>query len=369
MKIDQITLYHLRMPLVSHFETSFGRSYNRDCILVEIAADGLTGYGEDVADRDPGYSYETAGTSWHIIEEFLAPLMLGMDFASPVDFHPQFEQVRGHLMAKAGLEMALWDLVGKATGLSLRQMLGGVHERVAVGVSVGIQDSPETLVKTVEGYLNQGYGRIKIKIKPGRDVAETQAVRSAFPDIRLQVDANSAYSLESAAALHPLDHLNLLLIEQPLFEDDLWDHRQLQTQFTTPICLDESIISPRHARQALDMGACRVINIKAGRVGGLGHALAIHNLCQDRGVPVWCGGMLETGVGRASNLALASLPNFKLPGDISASDRYYVQDITHERFALNSDSTIDVPTGPGLGVTVDTDALKKFTVKMITLRV
>jgi len=363
MKIDQINLVHLRMPLVSPFETSFGRSDDRDCILIEIAADGLTGYGEGVADRDPGYSSETAGTSWHIIEEFLAPMMLGVDFTSPVDFHPKFDQVRGNLMAKAGLEMALWDLIGKSTGLSLRQMLGGVHDRVAVGVSVGIQPSPEALVKTVEGYLEQGYGRVKIKIKPGRDVAETQAVRAAFPDLRLQVDANSAYTLESAAALHPLDDLDLLLIEQPLYEDDLWDHSQLQAQFKTPICLDESIISPRHARQALDMRACRVINIKAGRVGGLGHAMAIHNLCQERDIPVWCGGMLETGVGRASNLALASLPNFKLPGDISASDRYYVQDITEERFTLNSDSTIDVPTGPGLGVTVDKKALKGFTLR------
>jgi O-succinylbenzoate synthase len=221
---------------------------------------------------------------------------------------------------------------------------------------------PETLVKTVEGYIAQGYKRIKIKIKPGRDVVEAQAVRRAFPDMRLQVDANSAYTLETAQSLLPLDELNLLLIEQPLYEDDLLDHSRLQAQFSTPICLDESITSLRHARQALEIAACKVINIKAGRVGGLSQGLAIHNLCQERGVPVWCGGMLETGVGRASNLALASLPGFTLPGDISASDRYYIQDITHERFTLNPDSTIDVPSAPGLGVSIDREALERFTI-------
>jgi O-succinylbenzoate synthase len=249
----------------------------------------------------------------------------------------------------------------------LRQLLGGVRQRVDVGVSVGIQESPAAMVETVEGYVSQGYRRIKLKIKPGRDLDEVQAVRRAFPDMRLQVDANSAYTLEGAQALLPLDGLDLLLIEQPLYEDDLWDHSHLQAQFSTPICLDESIISPRHARQALEMGACKVINIKAGRVGGLSQGLAIHDLCRGRGVPVWCGGMLETGVGRASNLALASLPGFTLPGDISASDRYYVQDITNERFTLNPDSTIDVPTGPGLGVSIDPAALERFTINRIAL--
>ena len=368
MKIEQVALFHLRMPLVSPFETSFGRSDTRDCILIEIHANGLSGFGECVADRDPGYSYETAGTSWSILQEFLIPMILGKTFSNPADFQGAFDQVRGHLMAKAGLEMALWDLAGKAQGCSLRQLLGGVREQVEVGVSVGIQSSPSALVETVSGYLSQGYRRIKIKIKPGRDVAEAQAVRRTFPDIRLQVDANSAYTLESAQSLHPLDELNLLLIEQPLFEDDLWDHSRLQAQFATPICLDESIVSPRHARQALEMGACRVINIKAGRVGGLSQGLAIHDLCLAQGVPVWCGGMLETGVGRASNLALASLPGFTLPGDISASVRCYIQDITHERFQLNPDSTIDVPEAPGLGVTIDRGALKRFTLKNEVLR-
>ena len=225
-----------------------------------------------------------------------------------------YEMVRGHLMAKSGLEMALWDLQGKLEKRCLRELLGGRRSRVDVGVSVGIQSGPETLVKTVADYLEQGYRRVKIKIKPGRDIAEAHAVRKAFPDIRLQVDANSAYTLDTAAGLLPLDELGLLLIEQPLDEDDLWDHSKLQRQFKTPLCLDESILTLRHARQAIEMGACRVINIKTGRVGGLGQAVAIHDLCNLHDIPVWCGGMLETGVGRAANLALASLPNFLLPG-------------------------------------------------------
>jgi O-succinylbenzoate synthase len=363
MKIEKISLNYVRMPLVAPFETSFGREILRDCLLIEINTDGLQGFGECVADRDPGYSSETAGTSWHILDEFLIPMLLGKDFTHASDFQASFDAVRGHLMAKAGLEMALWDLLGKAQRMPLRQLLGGERTQVDVGVSVGIQASPEALVNTVEEYVSAGYRRVKLKIKPGRDVTETQAVRKQFPDIRLQVDANSAYTLESAAALRPLDALDLLLIEQPLYEDDLWDHSRLQKQFATPICLDESIVSPRHARQALEMGACRVINIKAGRVGGLSQAVAIHDLCRAQGVPVWCGGMLETGVGRASNLALASLPGFSLPGDISASDRYYAQDITQERFTLNPDSTIDVPDAPGLGVTLDPEALEKFTVR------
>jgi O-succinylbenzoate synthase len=236
-----------------------------------------------------------------------------------------------------------------------------------VGVSVGLQDSPEVLVQTVEKYLAAGYGRIKIKIKPGRDVSEAQAVRKAFPAIKLQVDANSAYTLESAAVLEPLDALDLLLIEQPLNEDDIWDHAKLQSRLRTPICLDESILSERHARYALEMKACRIINIKAGRVGGLREAVAIHDLCRKHSIPVWCGGMLETGIGRASNLALASLPGFSLPGDISASDRYYTRDITRERFSLNNDSTINVPAGPGLGVHLDDEALQQFTLSEITL--
>jgi O-succinylbenzoate synthase len=368
MLIDRIVLHHLRMPLRSPFETSFGRTAERECILLAVHAEDLVGYGECVADRDPGYAYETTGTAWHVLRDFLVPAVLGQDVTDAADFQRRVARVRGHPMAKAGLELALWDLQGKREGRSLAELLGGQRAAVDVGVSVGIQASPQALVDTVAGYLDQGYRRIKIKIKPGRDVAEAQAVRRAFPGIRLQVDANSAYTLETAPALGPLDDLDLLLIEQPLSEDDLWDHRLLQARFRTPICLDESILSARHARQALEMAACRVINIKAGRVGGLTEAIAIHDVCRAADVPVWCGGMLETGVGRAGNLALASLPGFRLPGDISATDRYYERDITVERFGLNDDSTIDVPTGHGLGVTMDEAALETFTVARLALR-
>jgi O-succinylbenzoate synthase len=367
MKIETITLYHLRMVLRTPFETSFGRIQGRECILIEVHAEGLTGFGECVADRDPGYSYETTSTAWSMLQEFLAPAVIGQEVAGPEDFQRRVAAVRGHPLAKAGLELALWDLLGQAQGRALRALLGGVRTTVEVGVSVGLQGSPAALVRTVAGYLAQGYRRIKLKIKPGRDLDDVRAVRQAFPEIRLQVDANSAYTLENAAALRPLDDLTLLLIEQPLAEDDLLDHARLQAQFKTPLCLDESILSVRHARQALEAGACRIINIKAGRVGGLSQARAIHDLCQAQGAPVWCGGMLETGVGRAANLALAALPGFTLPGDISASDRYYAEDITHQRFALNPDSTITVPDGPGLGVTVDRAALQRATQRSIRL--
>lgn len=368
MKIDSLILNHISMPLVAPFETSFGRETVRECILITLNADGLIGYGECVASRDPGYSYETTGTAWHILKDFIAPLVLGQDIRDANDFQKRVEGVRGHHLAKAGVEMALWDLLGKRDGKSLKEMFEGTRDKVEVGVSIGIQESASALVRTVASYLEKGYGRVKIKIKPGREVDETSEVRSAYPELRLQVDANSAYTLESASALKPLDDLNLLLIEQPLFEDDIWDHRKLQAEFKTPICLDESIVSPRHARYALEMEACRIINIKPARVGGLSQAVAIHDACFAQSVPLWCGGMLETGVGRASNLALASLPGFVLPGDISASDRYYQRDITNERFVLNDDSTIDVPNGHGLGVTIDEAALKEFTLSETTIK-
>jgi O-succinylbenzoate synthase len=368
MKINSITLHHLSMPLVAPFETSFGRETQRECILVTIRADGLTGYGECVASREPGYNYETTGTAWHILKDFIAPLILGQDLSDALDFQRRVERIRGHHLAKAGVEMALWDLLGKREGKPLKELFGGVRDKVEVGVSIGIQESASALVRTVESYLAQGYRRVKIKIKPGREVEETTAVRKTYPDLRLQVDANSAYTLETASALDPLDDLNLLLIEQPLFEDDIWDHRKLQARFKTAICLDESIVTPRHARYALEMEACRNINIKPARVGGLSQAILIHDYCRERGVPVWCGGMLETGVGRASNLAIASLPGYVLPGDISASDRYYRRDITNERFTLNDDSTITVPAQPGLGVTIDEEALRQFTLSELTLK-
>ncbi|MEW6716338.1 MAG: o-succinylbenzoate synthase [Chloroflexota bacterium] len=367
MRVEHIRLNHIRMPLQAAFETSFGSVTHRECILLEVFAEGLVGYGECVADRDPGYSYETTGTAWHVLTDFIVPSVLGRDFLDVKDYHHQVRHIKGHHLAKAGVEMALWDLLGKRDGKPLSVMLGGVCDKVKVGVSIGLQESPDRLVKVVESFLIQGYRRVKIKIKPGRDVADAMAVRHAFPDLQLQVDANSAYTLETAASLRPLDDLTLLLIEQPLAEDDLWDHHNLQQRFRTPICLDESILSLRHARQAIEMGACKIINIKAGRVGGLNPAVDIHDFCQEAGMPVWCGGMLETGVGRAANLALASLPNFTLPGDISATNRYYAEDITNQSFNLNPDSTIDVPKKPGLGVTINRRALKRCTLACRTL--
>ena len=367
MKIESITLHQLSMPLTAPFETSFGRETDRQCILITLQSEGLTGYGECVASREPGYNYETIGTAWHILKDFITPLILGQDIKDALDFQRRVERIRGHHLAKAGVEMAIWDLLGKRDGKSLKDMFGGLKDKVEVGVSIGIQESAVAMVRTVDLFLEKGYRRVKIKIKPGREVEETTAIRNKYRDLRLQVDANSAYTLDSAAALKPLDELNLLLIEQPLFEDDIWDHRKLQAQFKTPICLDESVVSPRHARYALEMEACRNINIKPARVGGLSQGIMIHDYCRERNIPVWCGGMLETGIGRASNLALASLPGFVLPGDISASDRYYHRDITNERFVLNDDSTITVPDKPGLGVTIDEAALKQFTLAEITL--
>lgn len=368
MKIESITLHHVSMPLVAPFETSFGRETDRQCILITLQAEGLTGYGECVATRDPGYNYETTGTAWHILKDFIAPLILNQNVTDAQDFQKRVEGIRGHHLAKAGVEMALWDLIGKRDGKSLKELFGGTRDNVDVGVSIGIQESASALVRTVESYLEKGYRRVKIKIKPGREAEETSAVRRAYPDLRLQVDANSAYTLENAGGLKPLDDLGLLLIEQPLYEDDIWDHRKLQAEFKTPICLDESVVSPRHARYALEMEACKIINIKPARVAGLSQAIMIHDYCLARNVPVWCGGMLETGVGRASNLAIASLPGFVLPGDISASDRYYQRDLTNERFSLNEDSTIDVPNRPGLGVTIDKEALKQFTLSEMFLK-
>lgn len=376
MKIEQIHLHHIELPLVHPFETSFGREFARPTILVAVQADGLTGWGECVAQAGPWYSYETIETAWHILRDILAPLVLGRAFDSPQDVAAAFRPVRGHPMARAALENAVWDLFAQARGLSLAQLLAeassvaqGVMARnaVPVGVSVGIEPTLDELLAQVERYVAAGYGRVKLKIKPGWDVAVVRAARERWPGLPLQVDANSAYTLADAAHLRELDAFNLLLIEQPLHHDDIVDHAALQRQLRTPICLDESIHSPEHARWALDIQAGRVINIKVGRVGGFTAAVAIHDLCAAQGVPVWCGGMLETNVGRAGNVALAALPNFTLPGDISASARYFHQDIAAPNFVLNADSTISVPTAAGLGVHVLPDRLAAAQLRHLAL--
>lgn len=353
MKIDRVELMQFGLRLSRPFTTSFGTTLERPCLIVAVQSEGCTGYGECVAFDGPWYSYETVTTAWHVLRDFLIPALLDIDVEDPTAVWDRFAPVRGHNMAKAALEMACWDLAARVRDVSLSHLLGGTRERVPVGVSVGIEASPEALVRTVAGYLEDGYGRIKLKIAPGSDDRYVMAVRRAFPPTLLQVDANSAYTLEDAPVFREMDSLGLLLIEQPLGPDDIIDHASLQRELSTPICLDESIHSPEDAHHALDLGSCRVINIKAGRVGGHRQSRAIHDLCLARGIPVWCGGMLETNIGRAHNVALASLPGFSLPGDISASARYYQQDIAQPGFTLNDDSTLTVPSGPGIGVDLD----------------
>jgi O-succinylbenzoate synthase len=367
MKIERVELHHVEMPLVHPFETSFGRETTRPCILVAVHAGGLAGWGECTAGSGPWYSSETVETAWHVLRDFLIPAVLGQEVSTPGDVAARFGRVRGHAMARAALENAVWDLLAQAQGLSLAHMLGAQRERVPVGVSVGIEPTLAELLDQVAGYVAAGYTRVKLKIKPGWDVAVVRAVRGRWPDLRLQVDANSAYTLADAPAFQEMDQFDLLLVEQPLHHDDIVEHAQLQKQIRTPLCLDESIHSPEHARWALDIGACRVINIKVGRVGGLTAARQIHDLCAARGVPVWCGGMLETNLGRAANVALAALPNFSLPGDISASARYYRQDIAEPNFTLNPDSTLSVPGEPGLGVRIIPERLAAFRLRYLAL--
>lgn len=361
MRIERIELRTIRMELVHPFETSFGTESARHAIIVRIDGEGLTGYGECVAGLGPWYSYETVGTSLHILREYLAPRLIGQDVRSPEEVGGRFSGIRGHSMAKAGLEFAVWDLLAQIAGQPLARFLGGQRDRVDSGVSIGIQPSLDALLERIDGFLAQGYRRVKLKIKPGWDVDVVPAVRERFPDVPLMVDANSAYSLEDLDVFQRLDNLGLLMIEQPLGYDDIYEHSKLQARLQTPLCLDESIHTARDARWALEIGSCGVINIKPGRVGGLTEARRIHDLCEDRGVPVWCGGMLETGIGRAHNVALATLPNFRLPGDLSASDRYYVRDVIDPPFALNPDGTLTVPSGPGIGVSVNHELLGRFT--------
>lgn len=375
MKIERIDLYHISQKLISPFVTSFGPQQQRDCLLVTLHAEGLSGWGECVATNTPGYSYETVGTAWHVLTDFLIPALLGQEINEPEDLPPRLSFVRGHPLAKAALEQAVWDLTARRDGISFAQKLAqpypeGPRSRVPVGVSIGIQPSIEATLKTIESYLSQGYGRIKLKIKPGHDVELARAATAAFPDTPIMLDANSAYKLSDIAVFQAMNDMDLLMLEQPLGYEDIYDHSLLRPQIETPLCLDESIHSADHARYALALKACDIINIKPSRVAGWLEARKIHDLCRQQGIPVWCGGMLETGVGRAAQLALASLPGFILPGDISASERYYrpEEDITAP-FTLNrEDSTITVPDGPGLGIKVDEDRLRAVTLRRESFR-
>jgi O-succinylbenzoate synthase len=371
--IDRIELRVIEIELISPFRTSMGLELTHPCIIVSAFSNGLTGWGECVASQAVTaewafYSYETVETAWHILKDFLAPALVGKTLNSVEPLVEIGERLRGHPMARAGLEAAIWDLLAQSEGLPLADYLRAGQnysqprrDRVNVGVSVGIQSSVEETVSTVAGYIEQGYRRIKLKIEPGWDVDVARAVRREFPDIPLMLDANSAYSLKDAERLKQLDEFNLLMIEQPLAYDDIYEHAKLQAQLSTPICLDESIHTLKHAEWAYELEACRIINIKPGRVGGLYHGRAIHDLSLSRGKPVWIGGMMETGIGRAANVALASLPGVTLPGDISASNRYYRKDITEPPFVLNPDSTVSVPTAPGIGVTIDQRQLDEYT--------
>jgi len=357
MRIDRIELREVRLPLVHPFETSFGRETEQRAVIVRIDSGDLAGWGESAAGIGPWYSYETVETCWHVQRDFLVPLLLGQEVESPRSIHERFAPVRGHNMAKTGLEQAVWDLFGKAAGVPLARLIGGEKDRIESGVSVGIQASLDGLVDRIGGFVDRGYRRIKIKIKPGWDTDAAAAVRERFPDLPLMLDANSAYTLDDVGLLRRLDRFDLMMIEQPLGHDDIVDHAKLQAQIETAVCLDESIVTPEHAGWAIELGSCRIINIKPARVGGLGAAIAIHDLCQAHGLPVWCGGLLETGIGRAHNVAVSSLPNFRLPGDVSESARYYERDLIDPPFELNPDGTITVPTGPGIGVAVDEEWL------------
>ncbi len=368
MKVEQIELFHIRMPYVLPFETSFGVSTMRETWIVRMIADGVIGWGESVVEQLPGYSTETVQTAFSVAKDCLIPELFATSVDSPLDVPDHFAQVRGHNMAKAMFESAVWDIAAQQNKLSLQQYIGklsghgNLKDRVSVGVSVGIQESPAKLVERVLAYRADGYSRIKMKIKPGRDVADARAVRAALPNIMLMVDANSAYSIEEIDVIKQMDDLNFLMIEQPFAYDDIFQHSKLQKQIKTPVCLDESIHSVRDAQAMIELDAGRIINIKQGRLGGLNAAIATHDLCMKHNIPVWCGGMLETGIGRALNVALASLPNFKLPSDLSASNRYYNPDIIDPEFTLNNDSTLSVPTGIGLGVHVDMERLTRATI-------
>jgi O-succinylbenzoate synthase len=361
VRIEQIEIRHIALPLIHPFETSFGREEVRQTILVAVKAGGLTGWGEAATSAGPWYEYETVETCWHVLSEFLGPQVVGQRVAAPEDVARMMATVRGHNIAKMGLEAAVWDLVARNQGRSVSQLLGGVRNRVPVGVSIGVQESVAALLGRIGKFWGQGYSRVKIKIKPGWDVDPLRQVRQEYPDVPLMVDANSAYSLADVDTLVALDPFDLTMIEQPLAHDDLVDHAELQQKLRTPICLDESVPSLAAARAALALGSGRIINIKPARVGGLTVARAIHDLCQGHDVPVWCGGMLETGIGRAHNVALASLPGFVLPGDISASARYFHQDLVEPPFEINPDGTMTVPTGPGIGVEVMLDRVEAAT--------
>ncbi len=371
MRIERIELRLLRLPLVRFFETSFGRVHEREFLLVRVEEDGAVGVGECVADANPYYSYETTATAWHIIRDFIAPVVLAREFARPREVFEALRPIRGHNMAKAAVEMAAWDLFATEHDEPLCDLLGGepatIRSGIASGVSIGIQDSLPELVERVKIELAAGYRRIKIKIKPGWDVAAVQAVREACGSVPLMVDANGAYTFADAAHLARLDAFDLMMIEQPLDYDDIRDHARLQRQLRTPVCLDESIHTVAAGDAAIESGACRVINIKPGRLGGHAESIRLHDLAARHGIPVWHGGMLESGIGRAHNIHLSTLSNFTLPGDVAASRRYYAPDLIEPEIEVRADGTVAVPRGRGIGVNLVHDRIAAATRQTLEL--
>jgi O-succinylbenzoate synthase len=368
IKVDRIVLRHIKMPLVHFFETSFGRTYERDIILVEVESGGISGWGEVTAGENPFYNEEWTGSIWPLLIDYVCPRVLGVEFESASDVNRRTSHIRGHNMTRGGVEAACWDLQARMAGEPLWKTIGaGARHEIPCGVSIGIQDTVEQLLDKIQTELDTGYQRIKMKIKPGWDVEVIRKVRDRFPAIKLMADANSAYTLADTDHLRKLDEFYLMMIEQPLAHDDIIDHAELQRQLQTPICLDECIRSAHHAEQAMRLQAGRIVNIKLGRVGGFAEAKRIHDLCEKSSIPVWCGGMLESGIGRAHNIALSTLPNFVLPGDVSASKRYWKRDIVMPPVEVSPKGTIAVPDEIGFGFEIDRDYLESLVVRKETL--
>ena len=362
-KVERIRLREIRMPLLTAFETSFGATKERRILLIEITGEGAAGWGEVTAGEKPFYNEESTDTAWYILREFAIPAVLSKPFAGANEACERWRGLRGHRMATGGLEAALWDWEARLKSVPLHMLLGGTQREIPCGVSIGIKATIDELLETIAKELAAGYQRIKVKIKPGWDIAVLERVRERFPNIKLSADANSAYTLADAEHLKSLDRFSLLMLEQPLAHDDIIDHGRLQQQLATPICLDESIRTLRHAEQAIELEACRIINIKLGRVGGFRNARAIHDCCQAAGIPVWCGGMLESGVGRAHNIALSTLPNFLLPGDVSASKRYWSRDIIDPEVVVSARGAITATDLPGIGYEVNRERVEGLTVR------
>ena len=364
MIITSVELREIRLPLVHFFETSFGRTTERRILLVRVTdKDGAEGWGECTAGEGPFYSDEWTETAWHTIQTFLAPMTVGKECGTAGETWELMSAVRGHRMAKAAIETACWDLEAKNLGLPLWKHLGGTRKEIACGVSIGIQETPAALIEKIETELASGYQRIKIKIKPGWDLKIIAQVRGKFPDIRLTADANSAYTIADVALFKQMDQYNLMMVEQPLAHDDIFDHAELQKQIMTPVCLDESIHSSEDAKHAIALQAGRIINLKLGRVGGYAQAKKVERVCRENNIPVWCGGMLESGIGRAHNIAMSTLAGFTLPGDVSASSRYWTEDIIDPPVTVSSVGTITAPDKPGIGFGVNISKVDQLTVR------